>query len=106
VQPIHGGGDAPKTTLNQRRIWVIESDGTRRELIEDSKDRDEYPLWSTDGQSVIFVRIDQSDRSRVWSVGLNKGMPYKLVDEIDMPGTGWFGFYGRMDWYKRLAWFR
>jgi Tol biopolymer transport system component len=106
VQPIHGDGDLPKTTLNQRRIWVIGRDGTRRQLIEDSKDRDEYPLWSSDGQSLIFVRIDQSDRSSVWSVGIDKSMPHKLVDEIDMPDTGWFGFYGRMDWYKRLAWFR
>jgi Tol biopolymer transport system component len=104
VQPIQGEGDPPKTTLNQRRIWVIGGDGSRRQLIEDSKDRDEYPLWSTDGQSLIFVRVDPSDRSSVWSVGINKGMP--LIDEIDMPDTGWFGFYGRMDWYKRLAWFR
>jgi len=106
VQPIHGEGDLPKTTLNQRTIWVIGRDGTRRQLIEDSKDRDEYPLWSSDGQSLIFVRIDQSDRSSVWSVAIDKSVPHKVVNEIDMPDTGWFGFYGRMDWYKRLAWFR
>ena len=56
VQPFHGEGDPPKTTLNQRRIWVIGRDGTRRQLIEDSKDRDEYPLWSSDGQPYGLVQ--------------------------------------------------
>jgi Tol biopolymer transport system component len=95
-----------KTTLNQRRIWLIEDDGSRRQLVADSKARDEFPLWAKDGQSLIFIRVDQNDKSSVWNVGVDKGTPQKLVDDIDMPDTGWFGFYGRMDWYKRLAWFR
>jgi hypothetical protein len=100
--PTKDGGDPPKTTVGQRRIWIIGADGNQHQLTSDSRYRDEYPLWSGDGRSLLFIRMDQQDNASVWSVDVENGTPLKIIEHID----GWFGYYGHVDWSAYLGWHR
>ena len=104
VQPVQSGRDEPKTTLNQRRIWMIGADGKARQLTLDSRYRDEYPRWSADGRFLVFIRVDQQDKASVWTLALDNSAPQKAVDDIALPSTGWFGYYGNIEWSKYVAW--
>jgi Tol biopolymer transport system component len=91
----------PKTLVDQRRIWIIGMDGKPRQVTSDSRYRDEYPIWSPDGKSILFMRVDQQDKASLWTIGIKNGTPQKL---LDAPGAiEWFGYYGHFDWYKYLA---
>jgi dipeptidyl aminopeptidase/acylaminoacyl peptidase len=91
----------PKTLVNQRRIWMIGRDGKPRQVTSDSHYRDEYPIWSADGKSILFIRVDQEDRASLWTIGIENGTPQKL---LDAPGAiKWFGYYGHFDWYNYLS---
>jgi Tol biopolymer transport system component len=99
------GGDEPRTTVQQRRIWIIDEGGNRRQLTFDPRYRDEYPVWSSEGQSILFVRIDKQNKTSVWSVAVANGALDKILDDIDgiKPENDWFGYYGYIDWSKYLA---
>src|SRR3989441_10256274 len=68
------GGERAKQALSERRIWIMNADGQqRRRLTTDAQYRDEYPLWSKDGQHILFMRMDTQNRVSVWSVGTHDG---------------------------------
>lgn len=104
-----GGGDAVKRTLAQRHIWVMNADGQRlRQLTSDTPYRDEYPLWSRDGLTIVFVRLDQQNKASVWNIDVQNGSVQKLVEQIGgpaQPDSG-FGYYGHTDWSRYLSWSR
>jgi Tol biopolymer transport system component len=100
------GGDRAKQALAERRIWTIGFDGRqKRQLTADPRYRDEYPLWSRDGQHIVFMRMDRQNAVSVWSVGVNDGTVVKLVDRIMGPSVqeSWFGYYGRIGWPAFVA---
>jgi len=104
-QVIRVPDSSPQTLVNQRRIWIVGSDGKPRQLTSDPLYRDEYPVWSADGQTICFIRVDQQDRATLWGIDLISGALRKLLDD---PGTvtpknAWFGYYGHFDWYKEFA---
>jgi len=101
-----GGGERAKRALAQRRIWIMNADGQqRRQLTADAKYRDEYPLWSRDGQHIVFMRMDTQNRISVWSVGVYDGTLLKLLDQIMGPAAtdSWFGYYGHVAWPGFIA---
>jgi len=115
-----GGGEPAKQALAQRRIWIMNADGKQmRQMTSDSRYRDEYPLWSRDGQHILFTRMDQQDNAGVWTVRLSDGALRKIVDEVDdenpvntivrtfpnaKPFPAWFGYYGYIHWNRYIAW--
>jgi Tol biopolymer transport system component len=115
-----GGGEPARQALARRRIWVMSADGTQpRQLTPDSTYRDEYPLWSRDGHSIVFVRLDAEDKASIWSVSLNDGTLQELLSEFEAdnpvnevlskfpiakPASVWFGYYGYIGWDQFLAW--
>jgi hypothetical protein len=104
-----GGGEQAKNALAQRRIWVINVDGRQpRQLTSDPEYRDEYPLWSHDGRTILFARIDRQDNVSVWTIDVAGGNLQKVVDALADPVDKdlWFSYYGHINWSSILAWTR
>jgi len=100
------GGERAKQALAERRIWIMNADGQqRRRLTTDAQYRDEYPIWSKDGQHILFMRMDTQNIISVWSVGVYDKTLMKLVDQIMGPAAkdSWFGYYGHLGWPSFIA---
>jgi Tol biopolymer transport system component len=103
-----GGGEAAEKTLAQRRIWIMNADGTQaRQLTFDPRYRDEYPLWSQDGRYILFTRMTQQGEVSIWSINVNEGAQQEIVSGLSAPGPinpgTWFGYYGFIDWRWLIA---
>jgi Tol biopolymer transport system component len=118
-----GGGNDAKTGAAKRRIWIMthvhrdsesavslptmnvrqmNRDGSnKRQLTNDPAYRDERPLWSADGNYILFARLDNAtDKTSLWMVPSTGGEPRRVVDELGAlpPETTWFGYYGHIAW--------
>jgi Tol biopolymer transport system component len=105
------GGEPARQALMQRRIFVANTSGDPqpRQLTDDPAYRDEYPLWSADGASILFARIDAQDRASLWLVPAAGGEPRRVLDALSPPpepAPSWLGYYGHVDWDKLLDWWR
>lgn len=97
------GDDAAQQALNQRRIWVMEADGSgKHALTNDPNFRDERPRWSADGSSILFARI-QGERAQVWLMRADGSGQQQVADDLT-PNAGWFGNYGYVDWSQLYDW--
>ena len=93
---IAGGGES-SSALDERRIWVVKADGTgQHQITDDPAYRDEWPLWSADGQHILFARI-QDGRASLW-LGRHDGSQLQQVVEELSPATDWSGDYGHVEW--------
>lgn len=95
--------------LARRRIWTSAPDGSgARRLTDDPHYRDERPLWSGDGASLLFARIDQQDRASLWLVRADGGGLTLVADGLtfDQGGSPWAGSYGYIDWSAAFDWHR
>jgi len=98
------GGDEAKAGAAQRRIWVMNVDGSdQRPLTGDPAYRDERPLWSADGTHVLFARLDEDGRASLWLMDVAGGAPRQVVDELT-PAPEWFGNYGYIAWNQLFDW--
>jgi dipeptidyl aminopeptidase/acylaminoacyl peptidase len=105
------GGEPAHQGLMQRRISVANTQGDpqARQLTDDPTYRDEYPLWSADGASILFARFDAEDRASLWLVAVPGGEPRQVIDELtSAPESSplWLGNYGHVDWAMLLDWWR
>jgi Tol biopolymer transport system component len=105
------GGEPAHQGLMQRRVFVANTSGEPqpRQLTDDPAYRDEYPLWSADGASILFARIDAGDRASLWLTPAAGGEPRQVVDALSPPpepAQSWLGYYGHVDWDKLLDWWR
>lgn len=95
--------------LAQRRIWTAAPDGGRaRRLTNDPRYRDERPLWSADGASILFARLDQQGRASLWLIGAD-GSGLALVAEglsLGQDSPSGPGSYGYIDWGAAFDWQR
>ena len=101
-----GGGDPARSLLQQRRIYLVDARGSSASspLTHDDRYRDEHPLWSANGDHILFARIDRNDPA-LWlmdSRGLN---PVEVAGPLTLE-NGWFGYYGHLDWPSRFDWQR
>ena len=93
--------------LMQRRIWVANASGdpqTRR-LTDARGYRDEHPLWSADGDYILFARMDARGRTSLWIISSNGGFPRQVVDELT-PAPDPLDTYGHVDWGDYFDWWR
>ncbi len=101
--PGVGGGDPAKQAMAQRRIWGMQPDGTgKRELTNDPKFRDERPRWSTNGDYILFARL-QDDQAQLWLMRADGSEQRQVVDELT-PSPGVTGYYGYLNWGGLYDW--
>jgi hypothetical protein len=73
-------------------------------MTNDGRFRDERPLWSSDGQRVLFARLSEADAS-LWLVRADGGNLRQLVPELT-PRPDSLGDYGYIDWRGTWDWWR
>jgi dipeptidyl aminopeptidase/acylaminoacyl peptidase len=107
-----GGGPEAQTVLARRRIWAVNTAGPRapRQLTSDRRYRDEEPLWSADGQHILFCRMDTAGGASLWLMGATGDHPVPVSGPLALKGPAfpdtWFGFYGYIDWRTTFDWHR
>ena len=105
------GGEDARLGMMERRIWVINAQGEPQlqQLTDDPAYRDERPLWSADGSHVLFARMDAEGGASLWLIPAAGGEPQRVVDELTPlpgPASGWFGYYGHVEWDQLFDWWR
>lgn len=93
------------SALAQRRIWIVEiASGQRRQLTDDHRYRDERPLWSADGQHILFVRMSETEAS-LWLMNAEGRTLQQVVSELT-PRPDPVGEYGYIEWSALWDWWR
>jgi hypothetical protein len=110
-------------TLAQRHLWLIDAaTSAQRQLTDDSRYRDERPLWASDGEHILFARIDANDQPSLWMLELATGVPEPVVEIVpcqsndgvcyrssldeETAGPFWFGYYGHVHWPVYYDWWQ
>ncbi|MGI8916725.1 MAG: TolB family protein [Chloroflexota bacterium] len=104
-----GGGPAARAVLAQRRIWVMQRDGSgQHQLTNDSRYRDERPRFSADGSHVLFARLDQADQASLWLMRADGSDLREVATQLMLgdpkESAHWFGYYGHLNWDDAFAW--
>jgi Tol biopolymer transport system component len=93
------------SALAQRRIWTVEVvSGLRRQLTDDNRFRDERPLWSADGQHILFARLSETEAS-LWLMSADGRSLEQVVPELT-PRPDPVGEYGYIEWPALWDWWR
>ncbi|MEW6233337.1 MAG: hypothetical protein AB1566_13635 [Chloroflexota bacterium] len=101
--PGVGGDYEAWRAIAQRRIWLMQSDGSaRRPLTNDENFRDERPRWSADGTFILFVRLSGA-QAQLWLMRADGSEQRPVVSGMT-PSPGWFGSYGYIDWSQLYDW--
>ena len=101
------GEEALHRSLMGRKLWLYDlQTGQSSQITQAPAYRDEYPLWSADGETLVFVRMDENDRVSLWSLNVHIGDPHMLLDGLSTGSQGWFGYYGHIPWYEMIDWWR
>jgi Tol biopolymer transport system component len=101
------GEESLEEGLMGRKLWLYDRQtGQSRQLTQDPAYRDEYPLWSADGKTLLFVRIDEKEQVSLWSVTLSSRELHLQLDNLSTGDLGWSGYYGHIPWYEMMDWRR
>jgi Tol biopolymer transport system component len=59
---------ALERSARERRIWLARDGGVgeQKQLTKDPRYTDEAPVWSRDGNYILFVRLDEQDAITLW----------------------------------------
>jgi len=103
------GGEDARLGMMERRIWVVNAQGEPKfqQITDDPTYRDERPLWSADGSHLLFARLDAEGRASLWLIPTGGGAPRQMVNELTPlpgPASGWFGYYGHVEWDQLFDW--
>ncbi len=71
----------------ERDIWILDSRGTLNRLTAKKESAEEYGLWTSDGQRVIFVRRLGQNNGIFWTRADGIGEPELLVDQAAFPNA-------------------
>ncbi|MBI5929335.1 MAG: PD40 domain-containing protein [Chloroflexi bacterium] len=97
------------TFLIERRIWVADALGNSmpQQLTNDPQFRDERPLWSFDGNFILFARINDEGQASLWLVRASGGVPRQVVNELTPSPdlSDYNGGYVR-EWGTLFDWWR
>jgi hypothetical protein len=109
-----GGGEPARRLLAARRIFVtgLAKPDAPKQLTDDSRYRDEKPMWSADGSRILFCRIDSGNNRTLWLMDSENASPAQVTGPLHansgLPGEegAWFGYYGYIDWRAMVDWSR
>jgi Tol biopolymer transport system component len=100
------GAAASETALQARRLWARDlRQNKTRQMTNDPAYRDEYPLWSAGGESLLFVRVDRQGMASLWLIPSGSGELVQVVDSVSTAAQG-EAYYGYIDWSSVLDWWR
>ena len=93
------GADSGREALMRRRIWVMGPDGTNPHQLTDGEDfRDDAPMWSADGESILFARlaVPADDCAEVTFELMRYELADGSVDTVasDLPLAGSYNNFG------------
>jgi Tol biopolymer transport system component len=105
------GGEDARLGMMERHIWMINAQGEPQpqQLTEDPAYRDERPLWSADGSHLLFARMAAEGPASLWLIPAGGGDPRQVMDDLTPlpgPASGWFGYYGHVEWDQLFDWWR
>lgn len=98
-------GDLARAALMQRRLFVVDAQGRTQQLTDDPAYRDERPLWSADGRSLLFLRLNTEARLSLWLIPARGGEPRLVLAELSRDANG-YGDYGHGNWDDLFDWWR
>ncbi|MEW6447222.1 MAG: hypothetical protein AB1426_03910 [Bacillota bacterium] len=96
-----GGDEATvRRALAGRKLWAVDTNGGQpRRLTNDPAYHDERPLFTADGQQILFARLDGENRTSLWLVRPDGSGLRQVVEKIG-PLTG---YYGAVAWDELFA---
>lgn len=106
--PGDPGSDIP-ALIAERGIQLVAADGGERRAL--SGERDERPLWSADGQRILFVRVKDGAAGLYLMQADGTGQQL-VVDRLGRTAaqrgddTAWSGYYGYVDWAQEFDWWQ
>jgi Tol biopolymer transport system component/DNA-binding CsgD family transcriptional regulator len=108
------GGSEARDALAQRRIFLADVGSARRyQVTLDEAYRDERPLWSRDGGSLLFARLDAEDTASLWVLTLSDGLTQRVATDLSLGDARlppqpdlWFGYYGHIAWEQYFDWWQ
>ncbi len=69
--------------LMQEHLWVVDLDSlSAQRLTADPNYRDSDPLWSADGQYILFTRVTVDDIASLWLIPSAGGTPWQVTGEL------------------------
>lgn len=92
--------------LSQTRLWTQTLSSPAVQLTDDPAYRDEHPLWSKDGKTILFTRIDADAKASIWRIPAAGGQPELVQDGLGFGPRGVGGVYGWIEWSDLLAWWQ
>ncbi len=77
--------------LMQEHLWVVNLESlSAQRLTDDPNYRDENPLWSADGQYVLFTRLTVDDQASLWLIPDEGGAPREVMGEMSRLVYDWW----------------
>jgi Tol biopolymer transport system component/DNA-binding CsgD family transcriptional regulator len=96
-----------------RRLWTMAADGSNARQVpaEGADCRQENPLWSGDGEHLLFACLRTETEPSLWLVSASGGRATQVVDEVSSaPGRGppphVEGAQGHIEWQYMYDWWR
>jgi len=108
--PDRGGldrDDATRAALNERRIEILGNDGANpTQLTTDQGYRDESPLWSLDGKTILFLRVGGDGGVSVWTISDTGKDERQLVTNLGLGTSASTAseYFGHRDWGELFDW--
>ncbi|MBI3286943.1 MAG: PD40 domain-containing protein [Chloroflexi bacterium] len=85
-------------------IWLMNVDGTEKHQLTFTENAGEhYPLWSPDGEHILFVRVE-NNRSGLWIMETDGGKQ-RQVAELGAAPPPPSNYYGHIDLTGLYAWY-
>lgn len=102
--------NTPLDLIRSRRLWQIAADGSQlHQLTEPGDWTDESPVWTSDGQWIIFVRWHAAPGAQasvqLWAMRPDGSSAQRLIDRLQVPRDfhDGFGYYGALGWQQLFA---
>ncbi|NOK63548.1 MAG: hypothetical protein GFH27_549371n47 [Chloroflexi bacterium AL-W] len=101
-------GDQARENLMQRRIFVIDSEHTSpaQQYTNNNNYRDERPLWSNDGSTLLFARLDGTDQASLWKISSPEDDAQRVIGSLSLEQNQLPKYHGYIDWGMLFDWWQ
>jgi DNA-binding CsgD family transcriptional regulator len=101
-----GGGAEALALLMGNKLWLQTGHAAAVQLTNDPAYRDENPVWSSDGDWIVFARVDADGHGSLWRIDADGGGLERVVEKVGFGQQGVGGTYGWIDWTGVFAWWQ